>query len=208
MILQSLTKSLYCALSLPTSSKRMVSTISTKTRGYAFGLATNNGQSLISLAPYNGKVLVRQDVNNAAYQENVADFSTAFIYEFPSLNNAQEWQRHRGMQGGDDLTVVLEDEEFGSDFRGFSIFFVKVEDWEKFAKYNPNESLSRYVSKRSAVKIADVPDATGAVKKFDAAVLIAFPTAETGKTWLESDEYKPQGDLRKETSSGHGIVIG
>ena len=94
----------------------MVSTVSTKTKAYAFGLATKNGQSLTSLAPYKGKVLANQDVNKAAYQENVGDFSTAFVYEFPSLTTAIEWQSHRGTNGEDGLTVILETEEFGGDY--------------------------------------------------------------------------------------------
>ena len=115
----------------------------------------------------------------------------------------------------DGILVVMEGDEYGDEFHGFSLFFIKVEDKEKFATYNPNESLKHYKSKRNAIKIVDAPifvsgvtAATNSTEHYDMAVLIGFRTANEGKTWLESNEYKyPHGILRMETTSGYGIII-
>ena len=104
--------------------------------------------------------------------------------------------------------VILEGEDDDFDgYSGFSTFFIKVEDKSAFAKYSPVESLQQYNAKRCAVPI-DKAVVKEDADDFDVAVLIAFPTAERGRAWLESEEYRPHGELRMATTTGPGAIIG
>lgn len=100
----------------------------------------------------------------------------------------------------------MEGDDFG-EYGGFSTFFIKVNDRDAFSKYKPDESLKLFGAKRSFVTMDQAPLSERA-DAFDAAVLIAFPTSKDGKAWLESDEYKSNGELRLATTSGPGALIG
>ncbi|KAL3918536.1 MAG: hypothetical protein SGILL_004191 [Bacillariaceae sp.] len=180
----------------------------TNMKGYAFGLVTNTEFPAPSLAPFFGRSIANETIDTAVYKENMHNFSSAFVYEFPTLQDAKQWYEDSTQQDAHGPVVLSEGEEFGDAFGGYSIFFIKVEDKESFQKYNPKESLRHYESKPMKVPVAKATCASTAASNFDAAVLIAFKTAQDGKEWLESDEYKPQGELRLAATSGHGVVIG
>lgn len=91
-------------------------------KAYAFGLIgiDSKQQCSSSLAFFGGTMLADQTISCAAYRENVKDFRSAFVYEFPSLQQANEW--YQSSLGGTlqvfdnkDPMVILEGEEFGSD---------------------------------------------------------------------------------------------
>lgn len=186
---------------------------------YAFGLLQQNETSpppsLSRLSTFGGKSLAHQSIKDALFKENVDSFQSAFVYEFPSLSNALRWSKEvaknqeqatHAVDNGP--IVIMEDEEFGEALSGYSIFFIKVLDKEKFAQYNPSQSLEPYNHKRVATPIAKAPGSNENAKAFDAAVLIAFDSAEDGKAWLESKEYRfPHGELRLQSTSGHGVII-
>lgn len=179
-------------------------------KGYAFGFMANKQMPLPSPSVSSGRVIASQKIAKTNYEENMQDFESAFVYEFPTLQDAMDWHDKGQDNAESDYeqgpVVVSEGEQFGEAFGGFSLFLIKVEDKEKFKAYNPGESLSRYMSKKISVPLSKAAASTG-TNGFDAAVLIAFPTAKDGEKWLVSDEYKPQGELRFATTSGHGVVI-
>ena len=198
---------------LPTSSQSNM-------KAYAFGLVPNdtNPQSKDLLNPFGGKVLAQQSTRNALYKENIDTFRSAFVYEFPSLPDAIRWRQaqvenreskeEEAKQTENGLMVIEESEDLNQTFTGYSVFFINILDKISFAKYDPTQSLEKYKHKRIATPIAKAAGASRSAHSFDAAVLIAFDTPDHGKTWLESQEYRPHGELRMRTTSGHGIVIG
>ena len=211
---QFLQKTLQTAFSIGKSSptKSMSSsTLPTTTKGYVFGLRANEQAVMPSATPPLGRTIANWKISNASYTENMQDFDSAFVYEFPTLNDAVQWKKDfDALEENQGPMVVTESQPFDESFGGYSIFFIKVDDKAKFTAYNPNESLEKYRTQRLKVPLKqDTTVASPSTKeKFDAAVLIAFDTAEIGKEWLESDEYlKPHGELRLATTSGHGVVI-
>lgn len=191
-------------------------------KGFAFGLVKSLTSTTKSPTSFGGKVLAIQSVEQAAYKENMEGFTSAFVYEFPTMQNALDWyeaatptKSEAAETNGEEeedgpITVVLEGEDGQvGDYKGFSVFFIKVHDKEKFAKYNPKESLATYRTWRIASPVKKASLATTTANEFDMAVLIAFTLPEEGRAWLESEAYKkPHGDLRLAVTSGHGIVIG
>jgi len=115
--------------------------------------------------------------------EDVDDFHSAYVYQFPSLKNAMDWS-----EDGMGPTVVTESNQLLDQFKGFSVFFIKVLNKEAFSSYNPSESLQRYPHARIFVPTSRAAAALDGAEKFDASVLISFNTPGEGKAWLETSE--------------------
>lgn len=214
-------------------------------KGYVFGFveptapdsAVQYSDALVqtSLTAFGGTVKCRKAVQHAVYTEDVDDYTTAYVLEFPSLQAAVDWYNSAAYRAAKQLRLATTEgplvivEAADADLTGcrcFCLAFYQVFDPDAWAAYAPLASIAAHggtsptvvnlgstteATTTAATADGDAVAAVAAVAENDdgyaAAVLVGFPTLAHGRAWIRSYAYRVQRQLRMAATKGPFAIV-